>query len=193
MIADVLVLLKNCLNEHFKSLSVTGLDATEDKVVFVGGVQNSKSYDFKLGAVSLILFNIERDVINRQADCFVRVDEDGSTRKVSPAINITLDILFVANFKDYEQSLHYLSFILAYFRATRYLDRKNFPNLNPSIGHVVLELNSLTMTQQHELWGLLSSSYLPSLAYKVKALSFVDDGEIPITQITDVILNQKQL
>ena len=194
MIADVLILLKKCLNTHFQTLSGAGLaDTGEDKVVFVDGDQKPDSVAFKLGAVSLLLFNIERDAINRQADNFVRVADDGSTRKVSPAININLYILFVAKFKDYEQSLHYLSLILSYFQANPYLDRQIVPDLNPSIDHLVLELNTLTMAQQNELWGLLRSSYLPSLVYKVKALTFLDEGQMPITEINDVILNPTQL
>lgn len=194
MIADVLVLLKNRLNAHFQSLSGAGLaGAGEDKVVFVDGDQKPDSISFKLGAVSLLLFNIERDVINRQADNYVRVADDGTTRKVNPEININLNILFVAKFKDYEQSLHYLSLILSYFQANHYLDRQNVPELNTSVDHLVLELNTLTTAQQNELWGFLRSSYLPSLVYKVKALAFLDKGQMPVAEISEVILNQKQL
>jgi len=194
MIADVLVFLKNRLNAHFHSLSGAGLaDAGEDKVVFIDGDQKPDSTNFKLGAVSLLLFNIERDVINRQADNYVRVADDGLTRKVGPEININLHILFVAKFKDYEQSLHYLSMILKYFQANYYLDRQNAPELSSAIDHLVLELNTLTTTQQNELWGGLRSSYLPSLVYKVKALSFVDEGQMPVADISKIILNQGQL
>lgn len=194
MIADVLVLLKNRLNAHFQLLSGTGLaGAGEDKVVFVDGDQKPDSISFKLGAVSLLLFNIERDVINRQADNYVRVADDGTTRKVNPEININLNILFVAKFKDYEQSLHYLSLILSYFQANHYLDRQNAPELSPSVDRLVLELNTLTTAQQNELWGFLRSSYLPSLVYKVKALAFLDEGQMPVAEISEVILNQKQL
>ncbi|HEY8037527.1 MAG TPA: DUF4255 domain-containing protein [Methylobacter sp.] len=194
MIADVLVLLKNRLNAHFQSLSGTGLaDAGEDKVVFVDGDQKPDSINFKLGAVSLLLFNIERDVISRQADNYARIADDGTTRKVNPEININLNIMFVAKFKDYEQSLHYLSLILSYFQINHYLDQQNAPELSKSIDHLVLELNTQTTAQQNELWGILRSSYLPSLVYKVKALAFIDEGQMPIAGISEVILNQEQL
>lgn len=194
MIADILVLLKNRLNAHFLSLSGAGFaDTGEDKVVFVDGDQKPDSINFKLGAVSLLLFNIERDATYRQADHYVRVADDGSTRKVNPDININLYVLFVAKFKDYEQSLHYLSLIISYFQANHYLDRQNAPEISKSIDHLVLELNTLTTTQQNELWGVLRSSYLPSLVYKVKALAFIDEGQMPIADISEIILNQKQL
>jgi hypothetical protein len=194
MIADILVFIKNRLNAHFNLLSGTGpLNAGEDKVVFVDGDQKPDSISFKLGAVSLQLFNIERDVTLRQADNYMRVADDGTTRKVKPDIIINLYVLFVAKFKDYEQSLHYLSLVLRYFQANPYFDLQNAPELGKSINHLTLELNTLTTTQQNELWGILRSSYLPSLVYKVKAAAFIDEGEIPIVDISEVILNQKQL
>lgn len=194
MIADILVLLKNRLNTHFLSLSGAGLaDVGEDKVVFVDGDQKPEAVNFKLGAVSLLLFNVERDAAYRQADQYVRVADDGSTRKVNPDININLYVLFVAKFKDYEQSLHYLSLILRYFQANHYLDRQNTPELGKTVDHLVLELNTLTTAQQNELWGLLRSSYLPSLVYKVKAITFADEDGVPMADISEVILNQEQL
>lgn len=194
MIADVMVFLKNRLNAHLNSQSGVGLgDAGEDKVVFIDGDQKPDSVSFKLGAVSLLLFNIERDAINRQADSYARIADDGTTRKVSPEININLHVLFVAKFKDYEQSLHYLSLILSYFQANYYLDRQNSPELSSPIDHLILELNTLTTTQQNELWGVLRSSYLPSLVYKVKALTFMDDGQMSAADISEIILNQEQL
>ncbi|WP_333873251.1 DUF4255 domain-containing protein [Methylobacter sp.] len=194
MIADILVLLKNRLNAHFLSLTGAGLaDAGEDKVVFIDGDQKPDSVNFKLGAVSLMLFNIERDATYRQADHYVRVADDGSTRKVNPEININLYVLFVAKFKDYEQSLHYLSLILRYFQTNHYLDRQNTPELGKGIDHLALELNTLTTAQQNELWGILRSSYLPSLVYKVKAITFADEGGVPMVDVSEVVLNQKQL
>ncbi len=99
----------------------------------------------------------------------------------------------MAKFKDYEQSLHYLSLVLRYFQANHYLDRQNTPELSKTVDHLVLELNTLATTQQNELWGMLRSSYLPSLVYKVKAITFADEGGMPITDISEVVLSQEQL
>lgn len=194
MIANVLVFLKNRLNAHIRSLSGANIaEAGEDKVVFVDGDQKPDSISFKLGAVSLLLFNIERDVTLRQADTYVRVADDGTKRKVNPDIIINLYVLFVAKFKDYEQSLHSISLILHYFQANPYFDLQNAPELGSAINHLTLELNTLTTTQQNELWGILRCSYLPALVYKVKAVAFIDDGQLPAVDISEVIPNQKQL
>jgi Pvc16 N-terminal domain len=194
MIADILVFLKNRLNAYFRSLSGAGLtDAGEDKVVFVDGDQKPDSITFRLGAVSLLLFNIERDVTLRQADNYVRVADDGTARKVNPDITVNLYLLLVAKFSDYEQSLRSISQILRYFQANPYFDLQNAPELGNATNHLSLELDTLTTTQQNELWGLLRCSYLPSLVYKVKAVTFTDDVQLPIADISEVILNQEQL
>jgi hypothetical protein len=194
MIADILVFLKKRLNAHFRSLAGAGIaDAGEDKVVFVDGDQKPDAINFKLGAVSMLLFNIERDTSYRQADNYVRVADDGTTQQINPDININLYVLFVAKFKDYEQSLYYLSLILRYFQANRYFDRQTAPELGKGVNDMVMELNTLTMAQQNELWGVLRTSYLPSLAYKVKAITVVDEGQMPLADVTEVILNQQQL
>jgi Pvc16 N-terminal domain len=193
MIADILVFLKNRLNAHFSLLSGSGLaGAGEDQVVFIDGDQKPDSISFKLGAVSILLFNIEQDNTLRQADSFMRVANDGTSHKVNPDIIVNLYILFVAKFKDYEQGLQYLSLILRYFQANPYFDRQNAPELQ-AINHMALELNTQTTTQQNELWGVLRSSYIPSLVYKIKAVTFTDEGQLPLVDISEVILNQEQL
>ena len=194
MLADIMVFLKNRLNADFRSLSGNGItDASEDKVVFVDGDQKPDSINFKQGAVSLLLFNIERDVTLRQADNYVRIAGDGKTRKVNPDIIINLYVMFVAKFKDYEQSLHSISLVLRYFQRNPYFDLQNAPELDKTINHLTLELNTFTTTQQNELWGILRSSYLPSLVYKVKAAAFMDEGQLPIAEISEIILDQKRL
>ena len=193
MIADVLVFLKNRLNTHFRTLSGSVEEADEDKVVFIDSDQKPDSVTFKQGAVTIFLFNIERDVTYRPADNYVRLASDGSKLNTNPDITVNLYLLFVAKFKDYAQSLHYLSMVLSYFQANPYLDRENSPELGATINSLVLELNTLTMSQQNELWGILRSSYSPSLVYKVKALTFMDDGKQSAAKIKEIVLAQKRV
>ena len=186
MIGDVLVFLKNRLNSHLRSLSGGNLnDAGEDKVVFIDGDQKPDSVSFKLGAVSVFLFNIEQENLLRQGDPYVRVTPEGASKRIQPDINLNLCVLFIAKFKDYEQSLHYLSLIIKYFQTNKCLDHQNSPELGKDIDHLIIELIGLSVSQQHELWGLLRSSYLPSIAYKVKAVRFRDEGDLPQTGVSE--------
>jgi hypothetical protein len=193
MIADILVFLKNRLNAHFLSQLATIDSPGEDNVIFLDGDQKSDAISFKLGAVSILLFNIEHDVTLRPPDIFTRVAEDGTKRKINPEIIVSLYVLLVAKYKTYEQSLQAVSIILQYFQVNPIFDPQNSPELHQNINRLVLELNTLTVTQQNEIWGMLRSSYLPSISYKVKAAAFIDEGEKRATDVSEIILEQEQL
>lgn len=192
MFAEILGFLKTRLNAHFNLLTNGGQNASEDLVVFIDGDQKPDSISFKLGAISLLLFNIEQDNTLRQADSYKRIANDGSAEFINPDIIVNLYILLVAKFPDYKDSLRYLSLILRYFQANPYFDRQNSPDIL-GIDHFAIELNAQTTTQQNELWGVLRSSYVPSLVYKIKAVTFTDEAGLPLTDVREIILNQEQL
>lgn len=193
MIADILVFLKDRLNAHLNLISGSVIGgASEDKVVFIDGDQKPDSISFKLGAVSILLFNIEQDNTLRQADSYKRIASDGSTLKINPDIILNLYILLVAKFSDYKEGLQYLTVILRYFQANPYFDQQNAPELL-GIDHLAIELNTQTTTQQNELWGVLRSCYIPSLVYKIKAVTFTDEAGLPIADASEIILNTGQL
>lgn len=190
MIGDVLTLLKKRLNDYFRTLSPD--DTGEDKVVFVDGDQKPEYVGFKAGAISLLLYNIEQEPLMRSGDPYQRTLADGSTARVQPDIAVNLHILFAARFREYEQSLNYLAAVIQYFQANKWLDRQNAPDLPGEIDHLVVELVSLSVAQQNELWGLLRTAYLPSVAYKVKLVLFQDGAaqSSPRVETSDIKLSQ---
>ena len=189
MIGDVLVLLKNRLNSHFRPMVAGTSDQIwEDKAVFVDGDLKSDQIPFKLDAVTILLYNIEQEKELRQSDPYARVSADGASRKSKPDIALNLYVLFVVRFKDYGQGLHYLSLIIRYFQAYNRLDHSNAPELGDAIDHLVVELLSLTASQQNELWGFLRTGYLPSVAYKVKTVIFIAVDALPQTEMSEYSL-----
>lgn len=184
MIADTLVLLKNLLNSHFRSLNIT-----EDCVVFIDGQQKPDTISFKSDSVTMLLYNIEQEALLRQGDPFARVTDDGAAQRVQPNINLNLSVLFVANFRQYEHGLFFLSSLIQYFQANNYLNHQNTRKLHAAIDRLVIELTSLSMSQQSELWGMLRSGYLPSVAYKVKTLVFRSDHDWAQPLVPSVMAN----
>ena len=90
MIADALILLKDQLNNHFKSFSTdTNAGAGEDKVVLMEGDQLTDSASFKKGYVTVMLYRIEQETALRQGDAYVRVSANG-TQKVQPDLCLNL-------------------------------------------------------------------------------------------------------
>jgi hypothetical protein len=186
MIGDVLVLLKNRLNNHFRSMmSGTPESIGEDKVYFVEGDIKNDQIPFKLDAVSILLFNIEQEKAFRQGDAYARIGSEGVSMKGQPDIALNLYVLFVVRFKAYEQGLHYLSLIIRYFQSQNCLDHENTPELGDHIDHLVVELISMSVAQQNELWGSLRTSYFPSVAYKVKAIVFRTEDALPQNDVSE--------
>ncbi len=110
MIGETLVFLKNHLNAYLNS----GRDpdeSPEDKVVFVD-CETMDPLSFRLGAVSVLLINIEEETTLRPPDQYMRISPDGASQKVQPEIRLNLYVLFVVRFKQYEEVLRYLSLII---------------------------------------------------------------------------------
>jgi hypothetical protein len=192
MIDDVLVLIKNRLNTHLKA--VQGLDGSaEDQVVFLDG-QKLDPLTFQLGAVSVLLINVEEENILRAPDLYTRKTANGSHQKVHPPVKLNLFVLFVTHFRKYEDSLRYLSFIIRYFQNNRLFNHENSPELNTQIDQLLLELITLPFSEQSEVWSALRVTYHPSVLYKVNMVVFQEEEAETLPQIDEdeVILKTSQ-
>lgn len=177
MIADALVFLRNRLNQHFKlSSNDLASGAGEDKVVFVDGDQKSDAVSFRTDAVTLLLYRIERETATRAGDPYVRVGTGGVVQRVKPDLGTNLHVLFVAKFKDYALGLQYLSQVIRFFQTNNVFDRQGAPELGGEIAELALDLVTMTVQQENELWGLLRTAYLPSVAYRVRTVVFLDEN-----------------
>lgn len=177
MIGEVLTLLKNRLNRY---LDVLAGGAVEDKVVFMDGEQKTDSLNFKLNAITVLLYRVEQENAARLGDPYTRIYANGAAQKVQPDMNLNLYVLFVAKFTDYALGLQYLSHVVRYFQSNPVFDRQNSPEMAAEIAGLSLDFVSLTAQQQNELWGLWRTYYLPSVAYKARTLTFRDaDAALP--------------
>lgn len=180
VIGDALTLLKNQLDSHLLALSPESAGAgTEAKVVFPDGDQKTDSASFKTGAITVLLYRIEQETALRQGDAYVRLSPQGVAQRVQPDISLNLYVLFVSKFKDYAQALQYLSQVVRFFQGNKVFNHQNTPGLDAGIAELALDFVSLTTQQENELWGLLRTGYLPSVAYKVRTLTFQDQDAAP--------------
>lgn len=180
MIGDVLLLLKNQLNSHLKSLSPGGAGgAGEDIVAFLDLDQKPDSAAFKSGAVTILLYRIEQEPAARQGDPFLRVAVNGAFSKVKPDINLNLYVLIASRFKDYVQGLQYLAQAVKFFQSNKVFNRQNTPNLGRGIAELTVDMVAMTPQQENEVWSLLRTSYLPSVAYKIRTVTFRDEDGAP--------------
>ncbi len=193
MIGDVLVLLKNRLNSHFRAMVSGTSGYVQDKVDFIDSDMKTDHNPFKQDVVSILLFNIEQEKAFRQAEPYARLSSDGIPKKTQPDIAFNLYLLFAVRFTTYEQGLHHLSLVIQYFQSHNYLNHENTPELADNIDHLVIELISMTVAQQNELWGALRTGYLPSVVYKVRAVIFRTDDMLPQSDISEFSISGKHL
>lgn len=178
MIADALVFLRNRLNQHFRSFSADPA-ASEDKVVFLDGDQKTDSISFKPDTVTVMLYRVERETACQPGNGYLRRLPGQPAQQVKPDLSVHLHLLFVVKFKDYAQGLRYLSQVISYFQSNCVFERQSAPDLGDEIAELALDMVPLTVQQENELWGLLRTFYLPSVAYRVRTLVFMDQAAQP--------------
>jgi hypothetical protein len=188
MIDRVLMFLKKRLNDYLGMRSAAPPGSTaEDLVTFVDG-DKVEPIDFKLGAVTALLINIEQEKTLRPPDPYARAGADGTAQRVRPDVRLNLYVLFVVRFKQYEDGLGYLSEVIRYFQLNPIFDHRNAPDLDDGIERLVLEMITLPMAQQNDLWGALRTTYQPSVLYRVGLIVYRDEPEVGVEPVREVEL-----
>lgn len=182
MIDEVLTLLKNKLNRYFRTQTLL----QEDKAVFLTG-ESTDPIVFPLNNVVPLLINVEEEKLLRPANRYQGQYDNvtGIVTGKNPPISLNLFILFVCKFSAYEQSLKFLSHIIRFFQQNLLLDGENCPELkdHPEIQQLHLELVTMPLAQQNEMWSALKTQYHPSALYKVGILVFQDSGKETVASV----------
>lgn len=182
MINEVLVLLKDKLNNYFRLKA----NVPEDKVAFLDG-SKMDPLAFPIDHVVPLLINVGEERILRPADRYEGIVRGGIKTQINPTINLNLSVLFVSKFADYEQSLKFLSLVVKFFQHNPVFDQTNTPGLNPLIEKLRTELITLSNAEQNTLWSSLRTTYTPSVLYKIGLLAFADDETLEVVGETRAI------
>jgi len=186
MINVVLNVLKDKLNEYFKNIS----ESTGSEIVAFMESGNSDQLSFQNDKITPFLINISEDRKFRNSDQYKGIVKNGIRTQIHPEIRIELLILFVAKFSKYDQALKFLSHIIKFFQVHRVFDPLNSPQLaDEDIEKLTIELISIPLEEQNQVWHSLNTSYLPSVLYRIRLLSFIDEQSIefvggPVSNIT---------
>jgi Pvc16 N-terminal domain len=192
MIGDVLCLLRDQLNAHLgASMPDPGPDSAEARVQLIDG-EKSDPVEFRLNAITLLLLNIEQETSQRSADPYLRTPGESNLRRLQPEIRLNLYVLFVARFKVYEQGLNQLSLVIRFLLTHRALDHDNTPGLSTQIDKLVLELVTMPLSEQNEIWSALRASYQPSVLFRVRMVVFRDAEGAAVPQIGQTVVRTSQ-
>lgn len=176
MIDRALLFIRDRLNEHVARSTGAVDSGLGDAIAFPDG-DKLDPLALKVGAVNLLLVNMEQELVMRGDDPFSRVLGDGSSLAVQPALRLNLMIMFVARYRVYDAGLAALFAVLQFFQANRVFEARAFPDLDPRIGRLVVELTTLPIAQQNDLWASLRIAYHPSLLFRVRMLTVEQDAE----------------
>ncbi|HEX8113612.1 MAG TPA: DUF4255 domain-containing protein [Kofleriaceae bacterium] len=187
MLGEVLQFLKDRVNDHLRTTGGWRPTDPEQQAVVFPGSESVDAPDFKLEHVTLLVVNLEEDHTLRSADPNRRALADGTTQHVKPPIIINVYVLFVARFKEYDQSMQHLSRILEFFQSHRVFDHTSGPALDDGIEKLTLELVTQSFLEQNNLWGLLRAAYHPSLLYRIRMIVVSDAQGIAAPGIIDTI------
>jgi hypothetical protein len=147
--------------------------------------------------VTMMLVNVEEERREGKQSYYLPTD-DKKYLKLNPPVEIDLFILFTANNSDYPTALRDLSDVIGFFQSHSVFDSQKYPSLNALvvdpvnkvwqlIDRLSFKLVSLTFEQQNNLWGMLSSKYMPSAVYKIKMLTvFETKSDDKVTAISEL-------
>ena len=176
MIDDALIFFQEQLNTYI-SMKTGG---QKEDIIRFAEIQLPKELTMISNAVTALLINVEEERVFRSGAARASNLPDGTSIPAQPNLCLNFHMMFVANFKDYVESLKILSLVLKFFRSYRRFDQHQFPALGPDIAQLSTELVNLTFMEQGELWRSLEMPSSPSALYKVRMLVFMD------TEIDDV-------
>lgn len=174
MIHTALNILKEKLNEYFRIVG----SSDEETVQFIDSNANDP-VSFTNDKVTPFLINVSEDRKFRNPDQYSGVIRDGIRTQMNPEIRIELLVLFVSKFKLYNEALKFLSYVIKFFQANRIFTPKNAPALSDeNIEKLIVELISIPLEEQNQVWHSLSTSYLPSVLYRIRLLQFIDEQSV---------------
>ena len=194
MISEVFRVLKDALNDHIKlGAGYRPTDTTEEQVVFANANLIDKC-DFKSGFITMLLVGLEEDRQVLPADPYRRMLADGTTIQVKAPVPLNIYILFVARYGDYLNTLRGLEAIVQFFQKYRVIDRSNMPTLASGIEKLVSEHVTMPVHEHNHIWGMLNTSYQPSILYRVRMVVFHDADGLPLppTNLTSLYVESKK-
>ncbi len=166
MIDTALKFLTDELNTYL--LTQTGSDVV--KIEMSKLVDDTGKYAFEEGKIAATIINIEEDCIFK-SQLPDQIYLNGQHVVLEPELKLNLHIMFATNLKKYDQALKYISHILTYFQTHRFFTPDVYPALDPLIGKLVPELQSLNYEQLNQVWAFVGSKQLPAVIYKVRLVS----------------------
>jgi hypothetical protein len=135
--------------------------------------------------LAVFLVNVEREASPVRGPRWVDGGQDRLAALAAP-LHLNLLVMFAANFSgaNYNEGLKLIAGVAAFFQSRPVFTHLNTPALHPDIERLSMEMETLSITDLSNLWGVLGGRYVPSVLYRMRLLSI--DGEVIERQPTRV-------
>ncbi len=157
------------LNQYLKRT----FDRSEDMVVMSNLVEQDGTVAAHIeNKIVVFLTNIEKEKLPNVFPQTRPVTGERSMLGSAP-LHLNLSIMFAAYFagSNYPEALKSISTTVRFFQMNPLFDHQNTPDLDRDIERLSLEIENLDIQQLSNLWGILSTRYLPSIMYKVRMVT----------------------
>jgi len=174
------------LNQHLRRTFLL----EEDFAVLSNIVEQDGSL-VPLVANKLVVFlvGIEQETAAHSSAEHARAGSSDTVHWVEPVF-LNLLVMCAANFggANYSEALKLLSGAIGFFQINAVLDHHNCPELDDRVERISFEIENLGLDQLHNLWGIHSGRYIPSVLYRLRMVS-VDPNQanwrIPLIRQTE--------
>lgn len=167
MLQEVLSYIANDLNRFLKRK----YDSHEDRVVLGNIVdQNNAVPEANQNKIILTLISLEHETNIKRAINYQQVSN--GYVKTKPTLAFNLDIMFSGLFRQYEESLKFLSDTIQFFQAKPLFNHENSPGLADNLSQFSLEVIKLSSSETYNLWASLGTKYVPSIPFKLRLIYY---------------------
>lgn len=177
------------LREELNAFLLTRTGSSTVTVNLSKIVDEAGKYALDLNTIGVTLLNVEEERIFRaQLPEYSIVSGQHLVRE--PEMKLNLHLLFAAHFQLYDQALKHISYILTYFQSHSSFTSVAYPALDPRIGKLVVELQSLSYEQLNQVWAFIGGKQLPSVLYKVRMVILQDEAQTAIQPPVTIVNSQ---
>jgi hypothetical protein len=168
-----LSLLKTKVDEY---IDTTNSGGTTDWVEIANIAALNDGDDFLESSFPIILsiVNIEEDVTARNPNLYRRTIDNALEKFSNPAQHLVVSLLFTAYTKDqtqekYIEGINKLEGVIACFQKEHVF---TFDDTT-----LILDLESLKISELNQLWSMLGNKYMPSVLYRMRMITIQNEAE----------------
>lgn len=176
MIYESLIFLSSELNKFIDSKQQS--TSTDPKLILgniakIGDGGGDNLQNPSTNKLILTLLNVEEDKVSKSRENYSKTGT-GVVYK-NPPVFINLYVMVAANYSLYADGLKMLTYVMQFFQSQTHFTPITHPALDARILQLNADLFTLSFEQVNHIWGTQGGKYLPSVVYKMRQISIVDD------------------